>query len=196
MDIHAINNLGLRSVVMDQHLHPISHVVGHGAVLQDHQAPGGVDIEAIAPVAGDVSVRDGHQVRRVGDVEPVVGRVLHLDMVHHGGHAPGLNGGGQIELAPILAPPGREDVHIPEDRPREALIQGVLGGQSLVIGRGLEPETSPMIHHGSVIDIVEWKTLYAEVGMEVAHSTPHSPPAEVAIIDSPLMAETIWKQKS
>ena len=53
-----------------------------------------------------------------------------------------------------------------------------------------------MTHHGSVVDIVEWKTLDAEVGMEVAHSTPHSPPAEVTIVDSPLMTETIWKQKS
>ena len=53
-----------------------------------------------------------------------------------------------------------------------------------------------MTHHGSVIDIVEWKTLDAEVGMEVAHSTPHPPPTEVTIIDSPLMAETIWKQKT
>ena len=53
-----------------------------------------------------------------------------------------------------------------------------------------------MFHDGSVVDIVEWKTLDAEVGMEVTHSTPHPPPAEVAIVDRPLMTETIWKQES
>ena len=83
-----------------------------------------------------------------------------------------------------------------EDRPGEADIQGVLRGQSLVVRRRLEPETAPVVHHGPVVDIVEWKTLDAEVGMEVAHATPHPPPAEVTVVDGPLMSVTIWKHES
>ena len=52
-----------------------------------------------------------------------------------------------------------------------------------------------MIHDGPVVDIVEWKTLDAEVGMEVTHATPHPPPAEVTIVDGPLMSETIWETR-
>ena len=48
-----------------------------------------------------------------------------------------------------------------------------------------------MIHDGPVVDIVEWKTLDAEVGMEVTHATPHPPPAEVTIVDCSFMSETI-----
>ena len=68
MDIHTINNLGLWPVVMDEHLDPVRHVVGHGAVLQDHQAPGGVDIEAVASVPGDVGIANCDNAIRLGDI--------------------------------------------------------------------------------------------------------------------------------
>ena len=77
-------------MVPDQHLDPVCHVVGDGAVLQHHVAAGRVDEEAVPPVGGDVGVGDGHQVRGVGQVQPVVRRVLHLDVVHDGRHAPRL----------------------------------------------------------------------------------------------------------
>ena len=69
MHVNTVHYLGLRPVVVDQHLDPVSHVVGHDGVLQHHVAPGGVHVQPVASVAGDVGVGDGYQVGRVGDVQ-------------------------------------------------------------------------------------------------------------------------------
>ena len=65
MNIHSVNYLGLGPVIVNQHLDAVRHVVGHDGVLQDHVASGGVDVEPVASVAGDVGVGDGDQVGRI-----------------------------------------------------------------------------------------------------------------------------------
>ena len=103
VDVDTIHNLGLRPVVMDQHLDSISHVVGHTRVLQDDITSGRVHIEAVASIPRYVGMRYGHQVWRIGDMEPIVSRVLHLDVLHDWRHSPRLYGRGCIELTSIFA---------------------------------------------------------------------------------------------
>ena len=78
-----------------------------------------------------------------------------------------------------------------EDGLGVADVERVLGRQLLVVRRGLEAEAAPVVLHGAVVGAVEGEALDAEVGVEGAHAAPHPPPAEVAVVDGALMAETI-----
>ena len=72
---------------------------------------------------------------------------------------------------------------MPEDRLGVTDVEGVLRGQLLVVGSGLEPETSPVVLDSSVVCVVEWKTFDTEVRMEVTDTTSHPPTTEVTVVN-------------
>ena len=191
MDVHLVHDLGLGSVVPDQHLHSVRHVVGDTGVLQHHVSSGGVHIETISSVTSDVSMRYCHQVWRVGDVETIVSRVLHLDVLHHRGDSPGLYCRGHIELTSPLALTCGDDLHMSKNRLGVADVQCVLRSEFLRVRSRLEPETSPVTGHCSVVNVVEGETLDAEVRVEVAHTAAHPPTSEITVINASLMSVAI-----
>ena len=113
----------------------------------------------------------------------VVCGVLHLDVLHDGRDSPGLNGRGCVVLTSVLALTSGENLHVSEDRLGVTDVEGVLRGQLLVVGSGLEPETSPVVLDSSVVRVVEWKTFDTEVGMEVTDATSHPPTTEVTVVN-------------